>query len=90
MIEYKFIKCKAYLEVSSKGMKPTEFESLDDVATFMLVSKQTLTYAHKHKRPLMTRWEGGAKVFFIEWLDRHNTYPSWINPFHVGLSYPCQ
>ena len=50
-------------------MEPTKFESLDDAATFMGVSKQTLTYAHKHKRPFITRRKVRDKVFFIKWLE---------------------
>ena len=74
MIEHKFseedlrryVKCEAHLEVSSKVMKPTKFEILDDAAAFKGISQQTLTYAHEHKRLLITRQKGGAKVFFIE------------------------
>ena len=50
-------------------MEPTKFGSLNNAATFMGFSKQTLAYAYKHKRPLITRQKGGAKVFFIEWLE---------------------
>ena len=50
-------------------MEPTKFESLDNAATFKGLSKQTLAYAHKHKRPLITRRKGGEKVFLIDWLE---------------------
>ena len=58
MIEHKFseedlkrcVKHEVRLEVSSKGMEPIKFESLDDTTTFIGVSKHTLTYASKHKR----------------------------------------
>ena len=74
MIEHKFseedsrryIKQDVHLEVSSKGMKPTKFESLDDATTSMGVSKQSLTYAHKHKRPVTTGWKDGVKAFYIK------------------------
>ena len=77
MIEHKFrkedlrryVQFEVYLEVSSKGMEPTKFESLDDATTFIKVSKQTLAYTNKHKKPFITRRKGGAKVFFIEWLE---------------------
>ena len=78
MLEHKFseedlrkryIKCEVHLEVSSRGMEPTKLESLKDAATFMGVSKPTLTYAYEHKRPFITRRKGGAKVFFIKWLE---------------------
>ena len=77
MVEHKFsevdlrryVKHKVHLEVSSKGMENTKFESLDDAVAFMRVSKQTLTYTHIHKRPLITGRKGGAKVFFTEWLE---------------------
>ena len=50
-------------------MEPTKFESLDNATAFMGVSKQILTYAHKHKKPFITRRKGGDKVFFTEWLE---------------------
>ena len=68
----RYVKCKVQLEVSSKGMEPTTFESLDDAAVFMGVSKQTLLYAHKHRRPLITRQKGGATVSLLNSLSRHN------------------
>ena len=64
----RYVKCEVHLDVSSKGMEPTKFESLDDAATFMGVSKQTLTYAHKDKKPFITWRKGGTKVYFIEWI----------------------
>ena len=50
-------------------MEHNNFESLDDDAAFKGVPKQTLAYAYKHKRPVITRQKGGAKVFFTEWLE---------------------
>ena len=64
----RYVKREVHLEVSSKGMEPVKFESLDVAATLMAVSKQTLTYAHKHKRLFTTERKGGDKVFFIKWL----------------------
>ena len=77
MIEHKFseedlkkyVKREVHLEVSSKGMEPTKFESSDDAAHFTWVSKQTLAYSHKYKIPFITRRKGGDKVFFTEWLE---------------------
>ena len=77
MIQHKFseedlrryVKHEVHLEVSFKGMETTEFESLTNAATFMGISKQSLTYAHKHKRPTITTQKNGTKVFFIEWLE---------------------
>ena len=63
------VKCKIHLKISSEGMEPSTFEKLSDASMFIGGSRQTLTYAHKHKRPLITRRKGGAKVFFIEWLE---------------------
>ena len=36
-------------------MKPGEYESLQDVANDIEVSKETLTYAYENRRPLITR-----------------------------------
>ena len=77
MIDHKFseedlrryIKCKVHLKVSSEGMEATKFQSLCNVVAFMGLSKQTLTYTHKHKRPLITRQKDRAKDFFIKWLE---------------------
>ena len=57
------------LIIQSKGMEPREYDSLLEAASDFGVSRQTLAYAHKHKKPLITRREGGAKVFFIKWLE---------------------
>ena len=54
---------------SSEGMEPSTFKSLFEASTFIGVSRQTLEYAHKHKKPLIARRKGGAKVFYIEWLE---------------------
>ena len=51
----RYVKREVHLEVSSKGMAPAKFKSLDNATAFMEVSKQTLSYTHKHKRPLITR-----------------------------------
>ena len=59
MIDHKFnkedlsryVKHEVHLEVSSKDMQPDKFERLDNAAACIGVSKQTFTYAHKHKRP---------------------------------------
>ena len=64
----KYINCKVHLKVTSKGMEPREYNSLSDAARDIGVSRQTLEYAHKHKK-LFTRRNGGAKIFFIEWLE---------------------
>ena len=63
------VKCEVHLKVSSKGVEPTKFESLDDAATFIKVLKQTIAYEHKHKKSFITRRECGANVFLIEWLE---------------------
>ena len=54
------------LIIPSEEMKPGEYDSLSDTASDSGVSRQTLSYAHKHKKPLINRRKGGAKVFFIE------------------------
>ena len=65
----KYINHEIHLKVSSKGMEPGIFKSLSEASMFIGVSRQTFKYAHKHKRPLTARRKGGAKVFFIEWLE---------------------
>ena len=56
------------LIIHSDGMEPKRYERLLDAANDIKVSKQTLKYAYENKRPHITRWKGGAKVFHIEWL----------------------
>ena len=65
----RYVNCKIYLKVNSEGMEPSTFKSFSEASTFIGISRQTLEYTHKHKRPLITRRKGGAKVFFIEWLE---------------------
>ena len=57
------------LIIRSEGMEPGEYNSLSDTGSDIRVSRQTLIYAHKHKKPLITRRKGEAKVFFIKWLE---------------------
>ena len=78
-----FIERNSYEEANLRKMvrdrKPTHtpliihstkrYECLSDAANDIKVSKQALVYAHENKRPLITRRKGGAKVFYIEWLD---------------------
>ena len=51
-------------------MELRKCESLKDVANDIEVSRETLVYAHKNRRQLITRRKGGIKVFYIEWLER--------------------
>ena len=72
------------LIIHSDDMESKRYECLSDTANDTKVSKQTLVYAYENKRPLNTRRKGGAKVFYIKWLEDygslcHNIYPSWIN-----------
>ena len=64
-----YVNQKIHLKVSSNGMEPCTFKSLSEASTFIGVLRQALEYAHKHKRPFITRRKGGAKVCFIEWLE---------------------
>ena len=57
------------LIIRSKGMEPRDYDSLLDAVSDIGVSRQTLAYAHKHKKPLITRRKGEAKEFFIKWLE---------------------
>ena len=65
----KYVNHEVHLKISFKGMEPSTFKSLSEASAFIGVSRQTLAYAHKHKNSLITRRKGGAKIFFIEWLD---------------------
>ena len=56
------------LMIQSDDMDPKRYERLSDSVNDIKVSEQTLIYAYENKRPLITRWNGGAKVFHIEWL----------------------
>ena len=65
----KYVNHEVHLRVSSEGMEPSSFRSLSKASMFIRVSRQTLEYTHKHKRPLITKRKGGAKVFVIKWLE---------------------
>ena len=39
-----------------------------DAANDIKVPRETLIYAYKNKRQLITRRKSGVKVFYIEWL----------------------
>ena len=85
----KYVNREVHLKVSSECMEPSTFKRLFEGSTFIGVLRQTLEYAHKHKRPLIARRKGGAKVFFSSssGLSRHNIYPSWINIFWIFKTY---
>ena len=51
------------LIIHSNDMEPKRYKCLSDTANDMKVLKQTIIYAYKNKRPLITRRKGGAKVF---------------------------
>ena len=57
------------LIIHSDDMEPKRYECLTDAANDIKVLKQTLKYAFKNKRALIRRRKGGAKVFYIEWLE---------------------
>ena len=57
------------LMIHSDDMEPKRYECLSDTAKDIKALKQTLIYACKNKRHLITRRKGGAKVFYIEWLE---------------------
>ena len=65
----KYFNCEVHLKVSSEKLEPSTFKSLSEASTFIGVSRQTLEYAVKLKRPLIGRRKGGAKIFFIEWFE---------------------
>ena len=65
----KYVNREIRLKISSERMEPSTFKSLSEASMFIGVSRQTLTYADKHKKPLITKRKGGAKVFFIKWLE---------------------
>ena len=47
----KYINCKINLEISSED---GTYKSLSNISTCIGVPRQTLDYAHKHKKPLIT------------------------------------
>ena len=53
-------------------MVSKRYECLSDAANGIKVSKQTLVYAHENKTSLITRRKGGAKVFYIKWLENED------------------
>ena len=57
------------LIIHSDDMEPNRYECLSDATNQSKVSKQTFIYAYENKRSLITRWKGGAKVFYIKWLE---------------------
>ena len=57
------------LIIHSDDMELKRYECLSDAANGIKVSKQTLIYAHENKMPLINRRKGGAKVFYIKWLE---------------------
>ena len=75
-----YINHEVHLKVSSVGMEPSTFKSLSKASMFIGVSRQTLEYAHKHKRPLIAK-KGKVESMYSSFsgLSRHSIYPSWIN-----------
>ena len=65
MIRYR----KRSLIIQSDDMEPKRYECLSEATNDIEVLKQTLRYMFKNKRPLIKRRKGGAKVFYIEWLE---------------------
>ena len=57
------------LMIHFNDTEPNRYECLSDAANDIKVSRQTLMYAHNNKIPLVTRRKGGAKVFYIKWLE---------------------
>ena len=57
------------LMVHSDDMEPKRYKCLLEAANDIKISKQTFVYAHENKRRLVIRRKGGAKVFYIKWLE---------------------
>ena len=51
------------LIIKSDDIKPTKYESLHDAARGSGVPIQTLIFAHKNKKPFITKRNGENKVF---------------------------
>ena len=60
---------KPSLIIHSDDMELKRYEYLSNAAKDIKVSKRTLIYAYKNKRPFITRRKGEAKVFYIKWLE---------------------
>ena len=63
------IATRILLIIRSDDMEPTRYEFLTDAAKDIGVTKETLIYTHKNKRPSITKRKNGIKVLHIEWLD---------------------
>ena len=63
------VKSGISLIVHAEDMQPKKYGSLLEAAKGIGVQNQTLEYAHKKGRSLVTRRKGGVKVFFIEWSE---------------------
>ena len=63
------VRARTLIITHSDNMELKRYECLSDAANDIKISKQTLVYVHKNKRPLVTRGKGGAKVFYIQWLE---------------------
>ena len=60
------VRTRPPLIIRSDDMELKKYECLSDAADDIKVSRQTLIYAHKNKRSLVTRRKGGAKVLYIK------------------------
>ena len=73
-------------------MEPTKFESLEDAATFMGVSKQILIYTHNISIGNPLSLGGKMEPKYFSWsglriVRQHNIYPSWINLNLAGQGF---
>ena len=57
------------LIIRSDDMEPKKYERLMDAANDIKVPRETLIYTYENRRTLITRRKGGAKVFYVEWLE---------------------
>ena len=58
------------LIIRSDDMEPRKYECLKDAASDIKVPRETLIYANENRRQLITSRKGGAKAFYIKWLER--------------------
>ena len=63
------------LIIQSDDMEPKRYESLHDAALDMGILRQTLTYAHKNGKPIIMKYKGGVKVFYVECGCRATPFP---------------
>ena len=75
----RYIKHEVHLEVSSKSMEPTKFESLDNATHLWGFQIKLLLTLISTRDPLSLGGKGRTKYSSSSGSRKHNIYLSWIN-----------